>query len=232
MRPLEPSAPAPSGAVYDRRMYDRDMADQRESRVSAFVLAGGKSSRMGADKAFLEWDGRTLLAQALELARSITPEVCIVGEAAKFATYAPVVEDIFRGCGPLGGIHAALQASRTELNLILAADVPFVPPALLQHLVKRARNSGSAVATVPRASGHWQPLCAVYRQQFSEAAEDAIRAGRYKIDALFNAVEVQPIEEAELTKAGFSPGVFRNLNTPGDLQAALAVKTGNEKFRS
>lgn len=232
MRPLGASALAPSGGVYDRRMYDRGMVDQPEASVCAFILAGGKSSRMGADKAFLEWDGRTLLAQALELARSITPEVCIVGETSKFAGFVPVVEDVFRGCGPLGGIHAALRASKAELNLILAVDVPFVPSALLQHLVERARNSTSTLATVPRASGHWQPLCAVYRQQFSEAAEDAIRAGRYKIDALFNAVEVQPIEEAELTEAGFSPGVFRNLNTPDDLQAALAVKTGSEELRS
>lgn len=119
--------------------------------LTVFILAGGKSTRMGADKAFVTLDGRTLLARALELARSLTPDVRIVGDPAKFAAFAPVVEDIFRECGPLGGIHAALRASQTELNLILAVDVPFVSAALLQYLIARARNSGNATVTVARA---------------------------------------------------------------------------------
>ncbi len=82
------------------------------SRVAAFILAGGKSTRMGTDKAFVEYDGRILLERALSLARSVTPDVRIVGSQEKFAPFAPVVEDIFRDCGPLGGIHSALRSSR------------------------------------------------------------------------------------------------------------------------
>src|SRR5260370_31000989 len=149
--------------------------DDPSRNVTAFILAGGKSTRMGADKAFIELDGRTLLARALELVRSVTPEVRIVGDPGKFAPYAPVVEDVFRGCGPLGGIHAALRASQTELNLILAVDVPFVSPALLQYLTKRARDSAATV-TVAQAGGGWQPLCAVYRREFADAAEQSLRA--------------------------------------------------------
>ena len=87
-------------------VYDRGMEHASESDVTAFILAGGKSTRMGADKAFVEYDGRTLLARALDLARSITHDVRIVGSPERFAPFAPVVEDIFRDCGPLGGIHA------------------------------------------------------------------------------------------------------------------------------
>ncbi len=190
--------------------------------ASVFILAGGKSSRMGADKAFVEFEGRTLLARALDLARSITPEVRIVGEVAKFSAFAPVVEDVFRECGPLGGIHAALRATRTELNVVLAVDMPFVSFALLQFLLSRARNPDGAVATVPRSAGRWQPLCAVYRREFGEAAEFALRAGRYKIDALFDAVQVQVVDEEGLVDAGFAPRIFSNLNTPDDLHTALA----------
>jgi molybdopterin-guanine dinucleotide biosynthesis protein A len=187
--------------------------------VAAFVLAGGKSTRMGSDKAFEMLAGPTLLARALELARTVTSNVRIVGSAEKFAAFAPVVEDVFRGCGPLGGIHAALRASAAELNLILAVDVPFVPPALLQYLVARARSS-NAIATVPRAGGGWQPLCAVYRREFADAAEKALRGGRYKIDALFDDVKVEAIELEDLVQAGFEPEVFRNLNTKHELEAA------------
>src|SRR5580693_7685720 len=115
--------------------------------VAAFILAGGKSTRMGTDKAFVTLNGRTLLARLLEVVRSVTTDVCIVGDTAKFSAFAPVVEDVFPGCGPLGGIHAALRASAAELNLILAVDVPFVPAALLRYLMERARSS-DAVATV------------------------------------------------------------------------------------
>lgn len=188
--------------------------------VAAFILAGGKSTRMGADKAFVTLDGRTLLAQALELARSVTPDVRIVGDLSKFATFDPVVEDVFPGCGPLGGIHAALRASQAELNLILAVDVPFVSLSLLQFLIRRARGAPSAIATVPRAAGGWQPLCAVYRRDFADLAEQALRQGRYKIDALFEASRTQDLAEDELQSAGFSPRVFRNLNTPEELAEA------------
>src|SRR5258708_16883518 len=131
-------------------MYHRRM-DGASLDVTAFILAGGKSTRMGADKAFVTRDGRTLLERALELARSVTAEVYIVGDAAKFAGFAPVVEDAFLSCGPLGGIHAALRGSKTELNLMLAVDVPFVSPALLQYLIGRARDFATASVTVAKA---------------------------------------------------------------------------------
>lgn len=187
--------------------------------VAAFVLAGGKSTRMGADKAFVMLDGSTLLARALELARAVCGDVRVVGSGEKFAGSGPVVEDVFRECGPLGGIHAALRASAAELNLMLAVDVPFVPAALLRHLVERARGS-HAIATVPRAGGGWQPLCAVYRREFGDVAEEALRGGRYKIGALFSDISVQAIGEDELARAGFAPGVFRNLNTQKDVVGA------------
>ncbi|HKI25427.1 MAG TPA: molybdenum cofactor guanylyltransferase [Candidatus Sulfotelmatobacter sp.] len=199
-------------------MYDRRM-DGISPDVAAFIMAGGKSTRMGVDKAFATLNGRTLLARALELARSVTADVRIVGDAAKFGAFAPVVEDVFRDCGPLGGIHAALRASQEELNLVLAVDVPFVSLALLQYLIKRARGS-LAMVTVARAGGGWQPLCAVYRRDFADIAENALRAGRYKIDALFDGASMQVISAEELETAGFAPRIFRNLNTPEELEAA------------
>ena len=190
------------------------------SAFTAFVLAGGRSRRMGTDKAFVLLDGRTLLARALGLALSLTSDVCIVGDPAKFASFAPVVEDLFPGCGPLAGIHAALRSSQTDLNLILAVDMPFLTPALLQYMLGRAKDSDSARATVPRTAQGWQPLCAVYRRDFASIAEKALRAGRYKIDALFVEAGAQVIGEAELQSAGLSPDLFSNLNTPDDLAEA------------
>jgi molybdenum cofactor guanylyltransferase len=189
---------------------------------AAFILAGGKSTRMGADKAFVPLEGRPLLERVLDLARSVTADVSIVGDAGKFQRFAPVIEDIFPNCGPLGGIHAALCASGAELNLILAVDVPFVPSGLLSYLIAKAESDRDAIATVPRMSLGWQPLCAVYRREFVTSAEAAIRAGNYKIGALFARPGVQALEESELAELGFSPQVFCNLNTQEELTAAGA----------
>jgi molybdopterin-guanine dinucleotide biosynthesis protein A len=199
--------------------YDRPMADLGP-HVAAFVLAGGKSTRMGTDKAFVTLDGRTLLERALDTVRGITPQVQIAGDPAKFESFGPCVKDIFPDCGPLAGIHAALRASRTDLNLVLAVDLPFVTFELLRFLVTRAIDFPAAVVTVPRVDQRLQPLCAVYRASFATTAETALTEGRYKIDALFGEVEMHIVEEDELQSAGFSPNVFRNLNTPEDLAEA------------
>jgi molybdopterin-guanine dinucleotide biosynthesis protein A len=186
--------------------------------VTGFVLAGGKSTRMGRDKAFVEFNGVTLLARALEVTRSITSDVRIVGAREKFAAFAPVVEDVFRDRGPLGGIHAALQASSTELNLMLAVDMPFVSVAFLQYLVNEARSAADAAVVVPCSDSRFQPLCAVYRRKFADAAEQALLAGLNKIGLLFDAVEARVIGEEEMDRVGFSDSIFRNLNTPEQLE--------------
>lgn len=191
--------------------------------MTAFVLAGGKSSRMGRDKAFIEFEGETLLARSLKLAKSVAEQVSIVGATSKFAQFGRVIEDVYRNCGPLGGIHAALSTATTELNLILAVDLPFLHKRLLEHLIDEARKS-DALVTVPQMRG-FEPLCAIYRKRFAALAEDALRNGRYKIDVLFAKIEPRIVGEEELTRAGFSPEVFGNLNTPEDVEEAARRKT-------
>jgi len=184
-----------------------------------FLLAGGKSSRMAADKAFLEFRGQTLLQRALAVIAQVCPSVAIVGDPARFSNYGPVIEDLYSGCGPLAGIHAALTRSSAELNLMLAVDMPFVSEELLSYLFSAAEESG-AVVTVPRTRKGLQPLCAVYRGAFADAADIALRAGHYKIDALFRGLSIRVVEEAELEKAGFSEHNFFNINTPEDRRVA------------
>jgi molybdopterin-guanine dinucleotide biosynthesis protein A len=193
--------------------------------VSAFVLAGGKSSRMGADKAFVELGGRRLLDRALELAGAVASNVRIVGSAEKFTGLGRVVEDEFSNRGPLGGIHAALRASQTELNFVLAVDLPFVEVGFLRYLLNEAQAS-KAVVTVPHAGGGWQPLCAIYRREFAAVAETALRRSKNKIDPLFGLVEVRVVDDDELKKGGFSADMFRNLNTPEELGEASREVVG------
>ena len=174
---------------------------------------------MGQDKAFMQLGGRTLLAHALELANSATGSAWIVGSAQKFAACGPVVEDIYPGQGPLAGIHAALAVTRTDLNLTVAVDMPFLQPDFLKYLVAQAR-AGTAVVVVPEAGGGLQPLCAVYRREFAAVAERSLRAGKNKVDRLFAEVRTRVIKQEELERIGFGEDLFRNLNTEQDWQEA------------
>jgi molybdopterin-guanine dinucleotide biosynthesis protein A len=187
--------------------------------ITAFIVAGGKSSRMGADKAFLELGDRTLLARAIQTASSVTQDVRIVGDSAKFKLFGSVVEDIFPSRGPLAGIHAALVSSETDLNLMLAVDLPFVEAKFLEFLISIA-SENDAVVTVPRASGGYQPLCAVYRREFAVLAGQSLQRGKNKIDLLFGLVKSRVLEEDEWVGKGFSKEMFCNINTMEDWDRA------------
>jgi molybdenum cofactor guanylyltransferase len=191
-----------------------------ESRaLTGFVLAGGKSTRMGKDKAVLSFAGRTLLETALAAARAVTQEVFIVGPPQLYGQYAPAIADIFPGCGPLAGIHAALSHTRTEFNLILAVDTPFLSAKLFAYLADQAL-AAKAVVTAPEVDAYPQPLCAVYSRGFLPIAERALREARYKIVPLFPNPGTLLIPHAELERFAFTAEMFENLNTPEDLERA------------
>jgi molybdopterin-guanine dinucleotide biosynthesis protein A len=195
------------------------------SRIG-FLLAGGKSSRMGTNKALLDFRGQTLFDRALSMLRSVCPDVVVVGGIAPLPDSPPVIADLYPGCGPLAGIHAALKHSSADLNLMLAVDMPFVSPHLLRFLLSVAENS-DALVTVPRTAKGFQPLCAVYRREFLEIAEANLQAGKYKIDAAFSAIPLRIIDGSELSAAGFSEKDFLNVNTPEDLRAAEGLPSAH-----
>jgi molybdenum cofactor guanylyltransferase len=188
--------------------------------VTAFVLAGGRSSRMGADKALLPFRDRTLLARALATAGAVAGKVVIVGPRERYATYGDVVQDLHAGCGPLAGIHAALCATKADLNLVLSVDMPLMSPDFLEWLVNQARNTSDLIV-VPEALGGQQPLCAVYRRSVGAVAEQALKDSDYKIGHLFSRVPTRCISEAEVRAAGFSPEIFRNVNTTAEYEALV-----------
>jgi molybdenum cofactor guanylyltransferase len=214
------------GVKTESRSFLGAMYHQPVDDLTAFILAGGKSSRMGEDKAFLRLGDETLLSRAMKLARSLTPNARIVGEPAKFAEFGVVVEDVYPDHGPLAGIHAALVSTKTTLNLMLAVDAPFIERGFLEFLISEARRN-DAMVTVPRSGGHMHSLCAIYRKEFSELAEQSLIARQNRIDVLLSSVKTRVIEEAELQRLGFCPEMFRNLNTPAEWREA-ELRVGKE----
>jgi molybdopterin-guanine dinucleotide biosynthesis protein A len=189
--------------------------------VSVFVLSGGQSTRMGSDKALLTLGGKTLLERSLGMAHRITPRVAILGPRERYAaTGNLIIEDEFPGCGPLAGIHAALQATETDLNVVLSVDMPFVPADFLVYLIERAQSCPAAPVVVPRMGGIVQATCIACRRAFRSTCEQRLRLGLYRVEDAIGVAQPQYIEEEEIRGRGFDPGIFRNLNTSEDLNAA------------
>jgi molybdopterin-guanine dinucleotide biosynthesis protein A len=198
--------------------------------ITGFILAGGKSSRMGTDKALLTVHGKTMIDHAIAEARSICDDVLIVGPKETFSAYGRIVKDVFQDCGPLGGIHAALGRTQTDLNLVLGVDTPFIRGEFLSLLADQARASRMLV-TLPRTKDGLQPLCAIYRSEFLPVAEKALKEGRFKLDALFHptTTKVIDLESVEFKQQGFDPAMFDNLNTREDYERARREKSRSAK---
>ena len=190
--------------------------------LAVFVLAGGRSSRMGSDKALLQLGGVTLLERALRTGYAIAEKVYIGGSRQRYGQFGEVIEDVYPDCGPLGGIHAALSATTADLNLMLSVDMPLMTPGFLEWLAGQAQATPELIL-VPDALGGLQPLCAVYRPAVRVAAEEALRRGDYKISHLFAAVPTRQISMQEIAAAGFPPDIFRNVNTSEDYEQLEAI---------
>jgi molybdopterin-guanine dinucleotide biosynthesis protein A len=133
-----------------------------------FILAGGRSTRMGRDKAFLEFDGETFLDRARAILEGVCGNVSVVlNQDQRFVTGIPVVRDEFEGRGALGGLHAALKSCQTQIAIVLAVDLPRVTPESVRNLADLAASFSKYLAVVPRQTdGRTQPLFAAYRARF------------------------------------------------------------------
>ncbi|HKD84884.1 MAG TPA: molybdenum cofactor guanylyltransferase [Terriglobales bacterium] len=194
--------------------------------ATAFILAGGRSSRMGSDKALLSFGGQSLLQRTLQAASSVTGKVFVLGPKERYGRFGDVIEDVYKDCGPLAGIHAALSTSTTDLNLMLSVDMPLMTADFLRWLMHEASVARELIV-VPDALGGPQPLCAVYRREVRGPAELLLKRGEYKISNLFTAVPTRYISEREVVGAGFSAEMFSNINTPAEYEHLRAETDHN-----
>jgi molybdenum cofactor guanylyltransferase len=210
--------------------------------VSAAVLAGGRATRFdGRDKSRLLVDGRTILARQLEMLAGITADVMIVGAhepreegATRGGGSAPsaaaigdatglvrCIADIVPGCGPLGGLHAALTAAHGDAVLLLACDMPFVTEAFAAHLVSLA---GEAAVVVPRTERGYHPLCAVYTRACLEPAATRLAHRRLRMREFVDEMPVRVVPAAEIDRFGDWHRLLANVNTPAEYAGLEALQ--------
>ena len=198
------------------------------SAFTAFsILAGGKSSRMGTNKALLEVGGSGMLERAAALLRPLVGQLFVVADDA--AAYAgldlPIVPDRHPGCGAVGGIHAALLHAAQPLVLCVACDMPHLGRGVVELLLAAARPDDDAL--VPRVGGRPEPLLAVYGTSARAGFERAIASGRLRVMDALEGLNVRYLEERVLRVADPTLRSFVNVNTPKELAAArLAAGPG------
>ena len=166
------------------------------SEVGGYVLAGGKSTRMGRDKALLELGGKPLVLHAVVKLRRLCKEVHILSSRAELDAFAPLVADLREGCGPLGGIEAALVHSRYAWNLFMPVDMPFLPSSFLDQWIRMVladECSGVRIAMFTVDERPQPALCLLHRE-VTPFVRRAAGEGRFK---LFPVLEAAGTELAE-----------------------------------
>jgi molybdopterin-guanine dinucleotide biosynthesis protein A len=203
-------------------------------RIEAFILIGGRSSRLGTDKAFVRLGGVTLAERAVaNVQTGLSPQriTMVAGNSAQFAIDAissdvPFVFDLHEGRGPLGAIHAALAYAQTPWIFVLACDYPFISPELIKILREKISDEFGAVVPQQR-DGRLQPLCAFYNVIRSlPLVEEILLTKRasppmHEIVGNLNPLVIPfDIFPAELVR--LDP--FTNINDAGDLKAAKTME--------
>ena len=190
-----------------------------ELSVSAIVLCGGESSRMGFDKAFIKIEGRTLVERQVVLLRRRFGKIILVTNSPgsyKSRSRVKVVTDIVRGFGPLGGLYTGLSNSGSEYNLVAACDMPFINLDLAAYMAGSVKEGFQAV--VPYYRKRYQPLFAVYSRDCLGKIRQALAGNKLKLAALLSEFKVRKVLKKELVKFGDPDVFFRNINTPQDLR--------------
>lgn len=186
-------------------------------QAAGFVLVGGRSSRMGQDKARLRLGSRLLVEEIAAKVAAATAHVALVGPPERYADLPfECLRDLHPGLGPLAGIETALAADRSEINLICGCDMPGLETDWLEKLVVTARRTRARCVVTRDAAGKVHPLCAVYRNECLPFVRRALAARRLR---LLDFLKELPVIEMHTSST------IGNLNTPQDLAAHVERPT-------
>lgn len=182
--------------------------------VTGVILAGGRSSRMGRDKATLLVGGSVLYGRILSLFRQLFPAVLISGDRPDLAEAGVgIVPDVYAGSA-LGGLYSALQAARTPWVFVAACDMPFPDRRIIEAIL--SRRSGQDLV-VPRTDDGLEPLFACYRKTCLPSMQRMLEAGQYRIYDFYDELRARYLEQDELPR-GWRRSLL-NVNTPEELRS-------------
>ena len=180
--------------------------------VTGVLLAGGKSRRMGYDKAHIEVNGQSMLSISLELLCHHFSRVLIAGDRPDLAqAKIPAIADIYPGSA-LGGLHTGLQAAATDWIFVAPCDMPHPDARILKLLIKQ-RNGFDAV--VPRTPAGYEPVFALYHKNCLQPMEEMLQKGQYRIYDFYQRINIHYLDSQQMPE-GWERSLL-NVNTPEQL---------------
>jgi molybdopterin-guanine dinucleotide biosynthesis protein A len=200
------------------------------NHITGVILAGGLSKRYGQNKAFLEFDGARLIDRVTAEMKTIFRNVVIVTNRKADYEYleVPVVEDLIRGLGPLGGIFTGLMTISDQAGFFVACDIPFFSKQLVRYMVDIKDNHA---AVVPSGATGLEPLYAIYTQSCLDPIRSLISAKRYQVRLFFERVPVRYVTLNEISRF-ITPGkAFLNINTPEEFARIQSLLREQNKKR-
>ena len=185
--------------------------------ITGFILAGGKSTRMGTDKGLMIFNGKPMINWVIESLQNSVEELIIVSDNQAYNDYGyKIISDLIPGKGPVGGIYTALQFSKTELNFIVSCDMPFIKKEIVQFIIDSYNNAGICI---PSSYGRIQPLAGIYKKSCAEIFLSAIQSDELKLQSLLKRINTSVIELDNF----FAAELFQNMNTPDDIKKAMKL---------
>jgi molybdenum cofactor guanylyltransferase len=190
--------------------------------VSAAIMAGGKSKRMGQDKAWIELDGQPLIRRVADVLAQVADEVIVVANDPRYAALGlRVVPDRFPDGGALGGIATGVGAATFDRVLVAACDMPFLSVEVWRVLLDHRYEGDVVIPRLGGIGGEYETLHALYTKTCLAPMERALAASKLRVISFFDEVRVQAIEEPELRMADPTLRSFTNVNTPEELASLL-----------
>jgi len=197
------------------------------SEITGVVLAGGKSRRIGTNKALLPFGEGILIEHTVGVLSSVVEKVwVIVNSVEAFCSPGLAVrKDIRPNCGCLGGIYTGLVAAETKYSLVLACDMPFIRSEFLSFLGAHAERWE---IVIPKTAKGYEPLCAVYSKACLEPIRRQLDKGRLKVTDLLEQVRVRVVEEEEIGRFDGDGRMFYNINTWAEYEAAVKLMNNEQ----
>lgn len=194
--------------------------------MTAIILVGGKSRRMGVNKAFLKINGKTFLERQISLLKTIFNEILISANSpAEYEGFGiPVITDIYPDKGPLGGIYTALTNSSSDYSFIIACDMPFVEKSLISELADSIKGYD---VVVPENGQYLEPLHAFYSKRCIVPIKKQIDSGNLRITDFFPLVNVKKVAIDKFISPNRYNNPLTNLNTPDEYKESKSGDNGS-----
>ena len=195
---------------------DSNLIKSRHKGITGIVLAGGKSSRFGRNKALVEIDGIRLIERVIGVVEPLFENLLVITNAPQDYAYLnlPMVEDLIKGLGPLGGIFTGLKTISDEAGFFVACDMPFLNAGLIRHMAHLAEDFD---VVVPKLDWKIEPLHAIYSKSCIPAIEELIDNRDYQIFNFFKKVHVRYLSEREIREFDPELKFLLNINRPEEL---------------